>query len=332
MAARSAVSRRLCTFWLESGPDGGLQPKFHQFSGWASAALYERYLVDGRREFLTSLLKPLQLDYELWEQERRLPSGLFWQTDVADGMEESISGGRRMKNARPSINSYMYGNARAIAAIAAMANIPAVASKYESKATELRSLAEEKLWSKRTRSLKRSSNRESLPEFVKRSGLHRGDSICLKPGGATSAPGRNCLIEGIRGAVRSDECRAARRGSELPTAAMTARWNGPSWPFSTSVTLSALGSVLRDYSQETITRQDYFRTFLTYSRSQHLKRTDGTVVPFIDEDLNPLTGEWWARKRKLEQGTFYGRWRPLQSLDLCRPCDHGSGRACAASR
>ena len=64
-------------FWLQSGPGGGIQPKFHQFSGWAAAALYERYLVDGRREFLTSLLKPLQLDYESWEQERRLPSGLF---------------------------------------------------------------------------------------------------------------------------------------------------------------------------------------------------------------------------------------------------------------
>ena len=30
-------------------------------------------------------------------------------------MEETISGGRKEKNARPSINSYMYGNANALA-------------------------------------------------------------------------------------------------------------------------------------------------------------------------------------------------------------------------
>lgn len=35
-------------------------------------------------------------------------------------MEESISGGRKVRNVRPTINSYMYGNAKAIAAIATM--------------------------------------------------------------------------------------------------------------------------------------------------------------------------------------------------------------------
>jgi Glycosyl hydrolase family 65, C-terminal domain len=30
-------------------------------------------------------------------------------------------------------------------------------------------------------------------------------------------------------------------------------------------------------------------------------------VPFIDENLNPLTGEWLARTMKLRKKTFYGR-------------------------
>ena len=45
-----------------------------------------------------------------------LANGLFWQYDVRDGMEESISGSRTNKNLRPTINSYMFANARAIAA------------------------------------------------------------------------------------------------------------------------------------------------------------------------------------------------------------------------
>ena len=31
------------------------------------------------------------------------------------------------------------------------------------------------------------------------------------------------------------------------------------------------------------------------------------MVPFIDENLNPFTGEWHARGRKVAKGTFYGR-------------------------
>lgn len=31
------------------------------------------------------------------------------------------------------------------------------------------------------------------------------------------------------------------------------------------------------------------------------------MAPFIDEDLNPLTGDWLARAMKRRKGSFYGR-------------------------
>jgi hypothetical protein len=34
-----------------------------------------------------------------------------------------------------------------------------------------------------------------------------------------------------------------------------------------------------------------------YSRSQQRKRGDGTIVPWIDENLNPFTGDWLSRTR-----------------------------------
>lgn len=34
---------------------------------------------------------------------------------------------------------------------------------------------------------------------------------------------------------------------------------------------------------------------------------DGRRIPWIDENLNPFTGEWLARERKIAEGTFYGR-------------------------
>jgi hypothetical protein len=133
-------------FWFRAGDDGGPAKHFHQYSSWAAAALYDRYLVAGNRDFLVDLLDDLIADYTRWETERGLPSGLFWQYDVRDGMEESISGGRRVKNIRPTINSYMAGNARAIARIATLANRADMASQFTAKFESLRAKLIAELW------------------------------------------------------------------------------------------------------------------------------------------------------------------------------------------
>src|SRR5205823_3765970 len=100
-------------FWLR-GDHGKPEPHFHRYSSWFASAVYDRYLVDGNPKFATGLLDDLIADYRAWEHERGLPNGLFWQHDVWDGMEESISGSRTNQNMRPTINSYMFANARAI--------------------------------------------------------------------------------------------------------------------------------------------------------------------------------------------------------------------------
>ena len=73
------------------------------------------------------------------------------------------------------------------------------------------------------------------------------------------------------------------------------QWNGPSWPMSTSITLTAMANLLQNYRQQFVSKRDYLNILQIYAKSQHLKRDDGTVVPWIDEDLNPLTGDWIAR-------------------------------------
>src|SRR6185437_5928002 len=93
----------------------------HQFTGWVARGVTDLLDVRGDRAAATAYLHALEADYTQWEQERLTPSGLFWQRDVSDGMEESASGGRKVRNIRPSINSCMYGNAAAIARIAGLA-------------------------------------------------------------------------------------------------------------------------------------------------------------------------------------------------------------------
>src|SRR6478736_5255302 len=108
-------------FWLR-GAKGKPQPHFHKFSSWFAAAAWERYLVNSDKKFLVKLLPDLVADYRAWETERQLTNGLFWQYDVRDGMEESISGSRTAKNLRSIINSYMFANAQAIADLAQLAD------------------------------------------------------------------------------------------------------------------------------------------------------------------------------------------------------------------
>ena len=58
-----------------------------------------------------------------------------------------------------------------------------------------------------------------------------------------------------------------------------------------------MANLLNDYQQDAVSRRDYFDLLKIYAKSHRLKRDDGRVVPWIDENLNPLTGDWIARTR-----------------------------------
>ncbi|HLK67894.1 MAG TPA: glycosyl hydrolase family 65 protein [Bryobacteraceae bacterium] len=295
-------------FWLTTGEDGGPRKNFHQFSGWAAASLYDRWLTDGDRDALTRYLAPLLLDYSAWEKERLTESGLFWQRDVSDGMESSVSGGRKVKNIRPSINSYMYGNAKAIAAIAELAGKGPLAHGFLDKAAQLKDMVQRRLWNRdaqffetRTESGEFAPVREligftpwyfELPD--ERGSFETSWTQLMDPQGffapygPTTAERRN---SGFQIPYEGDDC----------------QWNGPSWPFATTITLRALANLLSGDHQKSVGKDSWYQTFQIYTRSQHLRREDGRAVPWIDEDLNPLTGEWLARAMKIRKKTFYGR-------------------------
>ena len=56
-----------------------------------------------------------------------------------------------------------------------------------------------------------------------------------------------------------------------------------------------MANVLNNYPQDAITQEDYFETLKIYTSQPPRKRDDGTVVPWIDENINPFTGDWIAR-------------------------------------
>ena len=287
-------------YWLRSPAN---RQQLHKYSNWLAAALYQRYLVTLDRHFLISLLDDLVRDYRQLEQERLTTNGLFWQYDVRDAMEESISGSRTNQNLRPTLNSYMFANARAIAAIARLAGNRKVAAEFEAKAERLKMLVEEKLWNPEAQFFevlrddgKFADVREEigfipwmfdLPESGK--GYETAWAQLTDPQGF-SAP------YGITTAERrSPEFRSHGYGH--------CEWDGAVWPFATSQTLDALANVLRDYPQNVVSHRDYFDAFLTYVHSQH---ADGK--PYIGEYLDETTGQWingkGGRSRYYNHSTF----------------------------
>jgi len=294
-------------FWLHGGVDGGLERHYHQFSNWTASAVYGRWLADHDTPHLIALLGPLLADDRAWDAERLTPGGLYWQRDVSDGMESSISGGRSVKNLRPTINSYLYANAKAIAAIAEIAG-KSVQSEYERKAATLRRLVQERLWNPDDRFF----------ETVRENGGFAGVRELI---GYT--PWAFDLPEPGRGSEVAWKQLADSKGFAAPFGLTTAeqrhpqfviartgddcQWNGPVWPFATSITLTALANVLQDYRQDAITSREYFEALRTYVKSQHRALPDGRMIPWIDENLDPFTGIWLARDLKIRKRTFYGR-------------------------
>lgn len=285
-------------FWFHSGDGGTPAPHFHKFSSWVPAAIYARYLVTGDRDQAVGLLDDLIADFAVWESERGRPDGLFWQFDVRDGMEESISGSRTLKHIRPTINSYMAANARAIAEIAKLAGRNDVAQKFAARADEIRAKFRASLWDNRAKFFKVrfedgniSFAREAIgfiPFTFNLAGAEHSvafstindDTVFRAPWGLTTAERHHPQFR--------------THGSG------TCEWDGAVWPFATSQTLDGLANVLRGPPQPYVSRGDYFNELKKYARSH---QQDGK--PYIGEYLDESTGEWLIKGPKAERSRFY---------------------------
>jgi len=283
-------------FWFRGG--GAVR----SYSFWVADALWARYLATGNKEILLDLLPDLIANYEQWEKERLEPDGLFWQIDDRDGMEVSVGGSGK----RATINSYMYGDAAAIAKIASLAGRQDIADRFQQKAERIKALVQTRLWDREARFFKTlPRDKDRLADVRELHGYSpwyfnlpdRGHEDAWKqlmdrqgfyaPYGPTTTEQRH---PGFRVSYEGHEC----------------QWNGPSWPYATSVTLTALANLLNNYNPHVVSEADYFDALRIYTASHRLAHEDGRLVPWIDENLNPYTGDWIARTRlkRWKDGTW----------------------------
>ncbi|MCF0244228.1 MAG: six-hairpin glycosidase [Bacteroidaceae bacterium] len=279
------------------GNDGKAMTKMSKFSSWNPFAVYNAYKVNGDTAMITKLLPALEEEYARWKSTNRLDNGLYWQGDVQDGMEESISGGRKKKYARPTINSYMTANAFAIADMKALLQPSATdIEEYRKDGEKQWQLIQDKLW-----------NQEQ--QFFE---THRGDSsanvreaigympwYCELPTN-TSHDTAWLQLTDEKGFRAPFGLTTAERRHPLfrSHGTGTCEWDGAIWPFATSQTLTALANYLNSTDKPVIGDSIFFNEMLKYAESQHYRGK-----PYIGEYLDETTGYWLMGDR--ERSRYY---------------------------
>jgi hypothetical protein len=284
------------------GAEGKPLKRLRFYSSWNIDAIYNRYLVNNDRDFILSLFPDLVSDYEAWENEKKNSAGLFWQFDVRDAMEETISGGRKEKNPRPSINGYMFGNAHALSSIALLKGDGVSAGLYQRKADSLKKNMQRLLWNEQHHFFEvRKEQGDTLANVREEIGyipwyFNLPDSSHDMAWRFVKDTTVFCAPFGITTADRSHP--------DFRThGCCKCEWDGAVWPFATSQTLTAMANLLNMDRQHHVTRQDYFDLLERYVESQYHRGR-----PYIGEYLDEKTGYWLKgdeeRSRYYNHSTF----------------------------
>ena len=282
-------------FWL-TDPEATHRWKY---SSWLFTGTRLLAAVTGRDDLPRDLLDAAVSYYRRWEQgfvRGRAPmggdgKGGFLSIDNYEGTEISLGG----NGYKPLMSSAMWSEAKSIAAVARAVGRGELADEFEAKAeTNRLSLvahcwnADVGLFTTATAAGEKGTVRELhgyAPWYFGVPTGHAAEWVQLTdPHGFAGRFGLTFPERRAPGFVLSYE------GHEC-------KWNGPSWPFATSIALTAYLNDLHAGSP----RQNAFAALLRQYAASHCRRRDpategdARIVPWIDENLNPDTGDWIAR-------------------------------------
>jgi hypothetical protein len=307
-----SIAEEDAQYWYDPSVD------IRKYSAPMATAVQGVEAANGDHAFAAALLPQLTRVYEAWEQTQRDSNGLYWSIDTRDAMEKSISG----DGYRPTLNSYMVSDARAIAAIAAEASQPAITSLYSAKAESLNALIETKLWNPKDEfyevlSPSADSGIRSQKRFIDPGTVLRFAGVREQIGylpWAYSSPARSHEVAWKQ--------LFDPRGFDAPYGATTAErrsprfrffstdqctWNGPAWPFAMTQTLLALATDENLPGSHVLHAADYYKLFERYVEAQHITLPQGRRIDWIDEDYDADTDDWIAKRMLAAKGKQVGR-------------------------
>jgi len=300
-------ARDFARYWFKTP---GAQPR--NYSTWLADAVWAAHLVHPDARFVTGLLPDLVRNYEGWEARHFVPAvGLFWQTGHDDGMEYNINS-RQTRDTlrgapafRPTLNSYLWADARAIARVADLAAEPATARAFRARADALKANLQKALWDPRRRFFfpmsrddeERDGRAVKAGSLTYQTGRYAGDPhgrelIGLVPWQfGLPDPG----FEPAWAPLMSPDGFFAPFGPTVverhdPLFLVTKSccyWSGQSWPYATTQTLKAMANLLQTSAQDVVTRADYLELLGVFARTH---RKAGR--PYLAEGADPDTGSF----------------------------------------
>jgi hypothetical protein len=308
----TAVAEDDARYWFSPGVDS------HKYSDAMAATVRDLTLANGDRALGVSLLPAMKANYKAWEDTQQDSNGLFWSIDTRDAMEKSISG----DGYRPTLNSYMYGDARAIAEIADAAGDRATAVEFNRKADTLYTLIETRLWNPKDQFYEVMSPAADSGIRAQKKFIDPGKKLQLSgvreqigyipwmfdiPAAEHGVAWKQLFdpqgFDGKYGATTAE--RRSPRFRFVSSDQCT--WNGPAWPFAMTQTLTALANYENEPGAPVMDYADYLKLFGRYVLSQHLTLKDGHVIDWIDEDLDADTDEWIAKDMLIAKDKQVGR-------------------------
>ena len=291
-------------YWFETP---GAEPR--SYSNWYGDAMWATYLVLGDEQFIGAVLPHMERQYQGWIAERWDAEHRMFRWDgMHDGMETNINS-RLTRDAfagaegyRPTLNSYLYADARAISQAAALLGDSVTARAYDDRATELKQRVQDELWDPQRNFF--------LHQFAfdELNGV-RAKSLTYETGKYAGSPyGRELLgyvpwqfnlpdpgYEAAWQYLMDPEhffapfgpTTVERHDPQFLISPTCCVWSGNQWPYATTQTLVAFANLLNNYEQSVVTKDDYFTLLEVYALNH---RMDGR--PYIAEAANPDDGSW----------------------------------------
>jgi len=294
-------------FWLKKSDDG-----LRQYSFWVANAALSFHKVHRNDSLIKNQLPYFLSNYKNWEDTRRDNNKtLFWQYDTADGMEHTVSGRILMDGVdtftvpatRPTINSYMYGDAMAIAEMADLLNKPLVSASFIEKAKKIKQSVQQRLWNKELNFftvLPKDFDEADTPLNIRELIGYVPWYFNLPDDKKEYAIAWQKVKDTLGFAAPFGLTVTERLHSyfQISYNGHECQWNGPSWPFATTQTLKALANHINNYNNhQMVSKKDYFDLLLQYAKSHKRTNQEGKTLNWIDENLNPFTGDWISRTR-----------------------------------
>ena len=286
------------------------------YACWPAWATLARAKVTGDFGFAKRHLPEFRRNWEAWatgwklrngvQAGLRADRGLFDFIGDREGTEYALS----KDGARPMVNAAMWAEATAIAKIAAAAGDTAAAELFAKRAAQLEGSIGARLWN-------------PARKFFTTLGFDgKLDGVCELHGyapfyfGMRFAPDHLAAWDGLmdeKGFFAPVGLVFPRRDTpgfdvKVDYGRHECLWNGPSWPYATSVALTALYETLQDGQKpEKASAADFAKLVVQYARQHVRVREDGTKVPWIDENQHPFSGLWIARDVLIEQARRRGK-------------------------